>query len=470
MSPFQASRTASLRLAAAAACLVAFLLGWVGLQSAKPESVRGTLPLAPPTPYVRFIPESQATATAIVLHGLNSNKEFMQTLAMALADADIEVYVIDLPGHGDSSARFTYTDSLRVVENLVGTLEGELDIVIGHSMGGSLLADLAPYHTFPTMLLLSPAPIAIEDFSSERFLVVTGTLEAPRVNEFVPALVDAAGGETLWWKFPDATHSTALFDPDKIRRMMEWLLNGETHLRTLQRYGWLTLMALAAIAPAIFCRWKSQSAPNPVTRSISVPSTLVGYVGASAGTALLLRFVNPMGWLDIFALDYLAGMILLTGVLLWRGRSLTVTGRSLVVALISAAYVIGILLIGVVNNLVHSVPSGVQWLWFPILTLVGFPLFLYDNEAIRPIPSAWKRWGTFLLTRLVLWATTVTGVLLLSPEASFLVLIMHFVVVFWLVLWWMTGIVHKISGEPLAAALFAALIQAWVFASLSVRV
>ena len=470
-----------LRLTAIAVCSGAFLLGWMGLRSATPEIERGVLPLDPATPYLRFTPDSSPSATAVLVHGLNSNKEFMQTFAMALTDVGVETYAIDLPGHGDSSAPFNYSDSRRVVDTLLDWIEpgpGNL-IVVGHSMGGALLTDLASARGFRTMLLLSPAPIPLTEFSTERFLIVTGALEAPRINQFIPSLIDAAAGEILWWKFPDAAHSTALFDPDKIRRMVEWVIdsnageeseNSAARLGTLARYGWLVLMALAGVAGAVPLMWRSRTISGETPPSVSLTQALVAYIAASVGGVLLLRLINPMGWLSVFRADYLIGFILVVGLLLWRGRGFSATGGGLAIALIGAVYVIAILVVGVAGNLVHLVPSGIQWLWFPTLTVAGLPLFLHDEQTLRPVVLAWKRWGMFLLTRFILWAAVVTGVLLLNTENTFLVLIMHLVVVFWVLLWWMTGFIARRTGEAGAAALFAAVVHAWALAALLVRV
>ena len=258
VSKYYSIAVVRLRLTAVAVCSGAFALGWIGLRGATPESVRGVLPIDPATPYIHFTPDSSPIATAILVHGLNSSKEFMQTFAMALVDAGVETYAIDLPGHGDSRTSFNYLNSLRALEASLEMVEEEQGnpIVIGHSMGGALLMDLAPERGFDTMLLLSPAPIPVGDFPNERLLVVTGALEFPRINQFVPTLIEAGGGEALWWKFPNATHSTALFDPEKIGHIVEWVVrgeDGEARIRTIRRYGWLMLMALAAITGAVAC-------------------------------------------------------------------------------------------------------------------------------------------------------------------------------------------------------------------------
>ena len=444
-------------------------MGWLGLRSAAPDTVRGVLPLDPATPYVRFVPDSSPTTTAVLVHGLNSNKEFMQTFAMALADAGVDTYAIDLPGHGDSSEPFNYANSLRAVTSLLDTFERQ-PVVVGHSMGGGLLADLAPLREFETMLLLSPVPVPVEDFPARRLLIVSGALEAPRINAFFPTLIESASGETLWLKFPDAGHSTALFAPGKIRQAVEWVVGDEVSSRTTERYVWLLLMALAGFTGGWMLLPRSEEMSPLSPRSPVLTRTLVGYIAASGGAIVLLGFVNPMGWLNLFATDYLFGFILVTGLLLWRGSGFPITGKGVTVGVLAAVYAITVLLAGVGENLIHLVPSGIQWLWFPVLTLAGLPLFVYDELALRSIPVVWKRWGMFLLTRIILWASVVTGVLLLNPDKEFLVLIMHLIVVFWIVLWGGTGLIARRTGEAGAAALFAAIVHGWALASIFVRV
>lgn len=479
-----------LRLTALVVCLGAFLGGWIGLRFAGPDRVTGLFPLDPATPYIRFVPRFPPIATAILIHGLNSNKEFMQTFAMALADAGLETYAIDLPGHGDSSVPFTYTESLRVVEGLLDFL-GSNPVVIGHSMGGAILTELALTRQFETMLLLSPAPVPLENLRSDRLLVVTGALEAPPIHEFVPQLIAAAGPGAESWEFPDATHSTALFDPPKLRRLVEWLGGQVESVRTWERYVWLALMTLAGTAAALVLIWPSkETVPRPRQPVSDVRPTLVWYIAASGGALLVLRSVNPLEWLGIFATDYPIGLLLIVGLLLWAGHArvfhqwptrpattreksgldFTFTLRGVTISLAAAIYVIGVLLVGVGSHLIHLVPSGVQWLWFPVLTAAAFPLFLYDEQNFRPIPSWWRRWGAVIVTRVILWAAVVTGVLLLNTADSFLVLIMHLVVLFWLVLWGVSGFVARATGEPAPTALFAALVHGWALAAIFVRV
>jgi hypothetical protein len=95
---------------------------------------------------------------------------------------------------------------------------------------------------------------------------------------------------------------------------------------------------------------------------------------------------------------------------------------------------------------------------------------LRDEDTLRRIRSTTGRWVAFLATRAVLWAVVVTGVQLWNREAVFLVLVMHIAILFWIGLWFVTGVVAARTGEPAAAALCGALVQGWAFAAIFVRI
>ena len=70
-----------------------------------------------------------------------------------------------------------------------------------------------------------------------------------------------------------------------------------------------------------------------------------------------------------------------------------------------------------------------------------------------------------ILTRGILLALILTGVLTLNRESDFLVLIVPLIAIFWIGLWFAAGIVHRYTQSPIAAALFAATVQGWAFAA-----
>ena len=459
-----------MRLWVSLLCLGAFLIGLWQFDRASPSVTYGVLPIEPPTPYTHFQPDSDPIDQVVLVHGLNSNKELMGTLGLSLADSGFETYAIDLPGHGDSDVPFSAIGSGLAIEAVLDYL-GSAPIVVGHSMGGGLLVDLAPIRSFRKMVLLSPAPVPVESFDAGQTLIITGHLDAPRINEFIPQLIGAAGSAAEWWSFEYGAHSSALFKPTTLRLASRWMGGRPDSDRTVERFAWLVLMALTGIIGALVLL---PSAPDRselrALDSPDLPRTLVSVVAAAGAAILILRVVVPLSWIRLFATDYLMSFVLLAGLLLWRGQWLRTSRHSLMVGVIAATYVLTFFAVGVGSHFIHQIPSGTQWMRFPVLTMASFPLFMFDELQLRSIRGGPERAFAFLTTRIILWAAVITGVLLLNPDSSFLVLITHLVVLFWLVLWWMAGFVRRATADPVATALFSALVQGWAFAALFVRI
>ncbi|HET9131208.1 MAG TPA: alpha/beta fold hydrolase, partial [Terriglobia bacterium] len=152
------------------------LAGW----SSKPSGVRqyGVFASDPATPYFHYAPQGQKRGQVLVVHGLDASKEVMNLLCLGLSDAGFEVYSIDLPGHADSKVGFNAIVARQAVQMALDTL-GPDTIVIGHSLGGALLLDLASERSFGKMVLLSPAPTPVGKIRAEKMLVLTGQFELP---------------------------------------------------------------------------------------------------------------------------------------------------------------------------------------------------------------------------------------------------------------------------------------------------
>ena len=64
----------------------------------------------------------------LVVHGLDSARNVMNILSFSLADAGFEVYAIDLPGHGESRARFNAVQATRVVGSVLAVLKAKIAV------------------------------------------------------------------------------------------------------------------------------------------------------------------------------------------------------------------------------------------------------------------------------------------------------------------------------------------------------
>lgn len=449
-----------------------FALSLTLYRQTRPATEQGAFSGNVEIPYIHTRSAGEPPAgRALLVHGLDSNKEFMQLLAMAMTDAGFETWSIDLPGHGDSPARFDSPTSLEAIRASLDEL-GENTIIVGHSLGAGLAAELAMSRPVPTMVLLSPPPIPLSRLRVSRLLVISGGFDAPRIDASIPALLEHAGGGAEWQRFAWAAHSSILYNPVEQRSLIEWLGGRTGDLRTTERLFWIAMMfvSLVGLAVAASLRVAAEGkAPRPGAL-LPTPATsdVIARVGALGVGVGILAVVNPLAWLHVFRTDYLIGLVMISGLILWRGRGFRLSLPGLAMALGA----VGTLLLAVWlagATLTHLVPSGEQWLRFPVVTAAFLPLALYDERVLRSYPPL-KMWGMFLLSRALIWAAIMTGVLVFSPESVFMVLIVHFIMLGWIPVWWLAGLVARATGEPAAAALFTSLFLGWVFAALFVTI
>ncbi len=447
------------------------VLAWMRITALEPVREDGFLPIEPPTPYIRYIPDIEPRTRVLVVHGLNANKEFMQILCAALADSGFEVYNIDLPGHGDSPAGFNGVLARRTLEQAVSRLNP--DAAIGHSLGAGLLLDLAHDVHFRALVLISPAPTPIDNVDLRHTLVTTGRWDIPAVNSFVPRLQGAE-----WRQYKWGMHSSAPLNPVQIRDIVHWLGGETTRLRTGSRMAWLGLMFSTAFVLGITLLPRRTA--QRVSAAFSAKEVILAFILACGIAIVVLRFFLVLRSIRLFATDYLVSFLFVAGLVLMavavsrkdsllsllKGRP----GHSIAIAVAAAVYVI--LIIGLLtgSHLIHMTVSDGRWWRCPVIAAATFPLFLFDEIATRHVGNGWEHAALGILTRALLAASTATGVLILNRHDSFLVLILGLIVLFWIALWLCTELVSRRVQNPIAAALFAALVQGWMFAAWFVTV
>jgi pimeloyl-ACP methyl ester carboxylesterase len=440
------------------------------------EPVRedGMLDISPPTPFYHYLPAGKPNGRALVVHGLDSNKEFMQIFCAALADAGAEAYAIDLPGHGDSAVPFNALDASRTIENAVERLKP--DTIVGHSLGAGLILDLEDSLPFQSLVLISPAPTPVDEIKPRHILVTTGRFDIPAIRQFVSQLGSVDQMEFKW-----GMHSSVPQNPGDIRKIVQWLGKDTNGLRTTQRLTWVGLMFAAGLTLGMVML--SQRTKQPRLAILSGTEVIVGFVFACVVAVSVLRFIVVLRWIRFFAADYLVSLLFVSGTVMttlfmWRrnrsgivvkhGMSLNV--NPCVIGIAAAAYVIVVIGLLAASHLIHmSLSNGRLWR-FPIISAAAFPLFVFDEAATRQVPGVWKQMILGILTRCLLAASLATGVLTLNRESSFMALLVIMMLLYWIVLWFVTGMVSRRIQDPIAAALFAALVQGWMFAAWFVTV
>jgi hypothetical protein len=265
---------------------------------------------------------------------------------------------------------------------------------------------------------------------------------------------------------PWAGHAGSVFQPGPIREIVSWLGGDPSTLRTGVRLFWLLTETICVVL--IPCLW-FPGKPIPPER-IHVPSRLVSYV-ASCLAALWLSSVVAFEGLRLYSTEFIVRFVLLMGLLLLPAylRKLDRRTSKLIAGLLAAAGVITVA--GYIGApLAHLHLSSGRWWRFIAIALATLPLSLADEVLLRPIRPWWKAAGAATLTRVLIAAFVLTGVLTTSRNDAFVGLLIHFVVLFWVAMWLVGELVRRNIQNAVGTAVFMAAVQAWVFASVFVLV
>jgi hypothetical protein len=429
----------------------------------------GVFSTDPETPFFHYIPQGPSRGRILAVHGLNASKNVMNILCRGLADAGFEVYSIDLPGHGDSREPFHALRARSAVRQVLERL-GPDTVVAGHSLGGALLLDIASERHVSAMVLFSPAPAPLVSFQADRTLLLVGQFDPGGIRAFAPRIADVGGSSVEARDLPWVGHSGGLFRPWVIEDVAQWL-DGESpqQLFTGRRLLLLMLILISGLAAGVALLATRGAVLQQEPSAPTVAGSLLDYVMAALAAAVVQVVVNAGAWLRLFATDYLVGFFFLTGLflLLLRLRSRpAISLRNTRVALTAAACLL-LLAVWFGGEIAHTAVSGSRWWRFAAVAGMSLPLFLADQLVLGRIRSAWQRAGAAIVSRALLGAVVVSSVLTVHREAAFLLLLTHLVVLFWIGLWFAAVLIRK-RTDPFSAALFAAIVQGWLFAAMFV--
>jgi pimeloyl-ACP methyl ester carboxylesterase len=448
-----------------------FALAWIELSALTPRRDSGVLAIDPPTPFDRYGESESPIGRVLMVHGLDASRQSSELISAALADSGFEVYAIDLPGHGASRTAFQIDRAEQAIRNARAAL-GEESIVIGHSMGAGLLLDMAATDHFSTLVLLAVPPIPIGEIHADHLLFATAEFDIPRILSFLPIATDIGGNNAQSFLLSWGAHSSPIFNPGHIKRVVEWLGGDGGKTRTVARMVWIGVMLISSIVFGFACLPGRQLPPS----DLSMKTVLVRYVVACSAALFALKFTHPFAWIRLFAADYLIGFLAITGLVLGvialYGPFRTSSGnsRALIIALLAATYVITVPGLLVASHVVHFSLADGRWWRFPLIAIMSLPLFFADEVLIRRVRPRWKSETAAILTRGLLLAFVLTGVLTFNRESAFLLMVVPLIAFLWLALWFAAGVVHRHTQSETAAAVFSALVQGWAFAALFVMI
>jgi pimeloyl-ACP methyl ester carboxylesterase len=450
--------------------------------------------------------------SVILLHGLAANKKLMSYLAQGFASLNLRVFVPDLPGHGRTPGPFSFaraeTCSDALVRQLIarGAVDPARTILAGHSMGGALAVRLAAHTPVAGVIAISPAPMVSTYGVSNSMLiftqppatpantlVISGSAEPRSIRDSARSLIsgpnEASGKYTV---IPGSTHVSLLFDPEVAKASEAWvsqvlklepptvlpsrvplagsilglfgvlLLAGPFLRETL---GQNSLLAAGSLGD-------NQDAPLDEPHSpILAPGVVRSFLeiaAASIMNVLILRLWNPFGILHVFEGDYLAGFLLMLGVvllLLHRNRvaSLWKMKPGPLLAAAFAGIVLPLLIYSWFDLTISEAWMTLgRWLRFPALLVAALPYHAAEELLLGPARARLGkvRLLVALAFRSIIWTVLIGGIFLLHNGEILPLLLAPYFAVFCLLQRTGMDVVRKSTSSPLAAALFGAILLA----------
>jgi pimeloyl-ACP methyl ester carboxylesterase len=458
-------------------------------------------------------PASVAPAgSVILLHGLSANRRVMSYLGSDFAAHGLRTYMPDLPGHGDNRDRFSFAKAQECAASMVEYLDrtGVIDltktILIGHSMGGDIAIRLADREPAVATVAISPGPLNLPRRIPANLLVTSAQYDFGPLKRQAQAIADAAGSERI---APDdfaqkrafqlqhlagATHTSVLLDRNVARQAETWAMQAlfpsvtektaapDLDLPTYQTSGavrrrlagalggLIGILCILPFAVEIASRLSGSTQEDSSAIHLSCLVALTEVAVISLAAVLVLTVWVPLKFLHIYTGDYLASLMLISGVLLlalnWNAAksARAVNWRALVCAtILGFAVILGT---GAWLNwqLTDLWMNGPRWARFMALLPIAW-IFCFAEEVVlgnvgHGTPRA-LRFAMFLGLRLELWLACVLAYYELVSGQALIVLLFAGLAAFSILQGLVTSALRRRTGAPAAASLFGAILFAW---------
>ena len=464
--------------------------------------------------------EDETQGTVILLHGLAANKKIMSYLARGFALLNMRVFVPDLPGHGRTPGPFSYARADACSESLVRQLisrraiDPARTILAGHSMGGAIAIRVGSRVPVAGAIAISPAPMATtygvpasmllfndKVLAPPNTLILSESLASPKIRETSRSLiVGAAAASSKFVVIPRSTHVSLLFDREAVRVSQAWVaqvLKFEPKPGVPSRLplaGALAGLAGILLLAGPFLRETlgirslpargDGKVPTETTTPVIIEEPSSPIIALSVGRVLLevasislvivgllqaaSRGSHPFALFHVFEGDYLAGFLLIVGVILllahWKDLGIFVQWKPApLLATVLAAIILPVLIYSWLDLTVTEAwltPS--RWLRLPGLFVAVLPYHAAEELLLgsQRARSGKMRLFVGLAIRLVVSVALFLGVFVLHNGEILLVLLAPYVAAFCLLQRLGTDVVRKGTGSPIAAAIFGAILLA----------
>jgi pimeloyl-ACP methyl ester carboxylesterase len=436
----------------------------------------------------------------------------MQTAGHWLASLGLRVYLVDLPGHGDSREPFSYGRAEQCAEEVLellarrGEVSPDRTVLVGHSMGGAIAVRLADRFPAAATLAISPAPLRLPRRMPANLLIVSAQFDMRALRDTAHELLRAAGGQrTELEDFRQrravrlvdergSTHTGLLFGHRVDRLFAEWVPKalGESQPGAADPPGYPAaggilglvglLMMFPLVASGVTFLWGTDHKEIADAPPAGSRAAIARWVVAALVAVGVLNFWVPLRALRIYTGAYLGSFLLLVGVLLLMllRRHVKTVFRFDARAMVAAGWaaMATIVAIGLWLNwqLTDAWPDGARWLRLALLVPVCWPYFFVEAAALGP-PQGTKglasqearhtrgrRFALFLALRLSLWLALVFALFVFRNGQVLVLLLAVYLGLFAIMERLGSDAIWRRTGSATAAALFGAILAAWFLA------
>ncbi|HKV47323.1 MAG TPA: alpha/beta hydrolase, partial [Candidatus Acidoferrales bacterium] len=390
------------------------------------------------------------------------------------------------------------------------SLDPAKTILLGHSMGGEIAVRMADKIPLAATIAISPAPMVMPRRMPSNLLVFSAQFDVWQLKGQAAALQKAAGGDRTnpqdfaqqrafdLVKVPFATHTSMLTDRTVAHRAELWAMQAllpqadpktlalNLDLGTYSTFGRgrmrlagtvFGLIGLALMLPlgiAIAGKAGGEVA-EPIEQATPNRWILLGQgmIGAMFGVLLLMK-VNLLGFIHLYAGDYLASEALVMAIILLvfnraaARMAFSARPRALVAAGVLA---FGFLLaFGAWFNweIADLWLNAPRWARFAELLPFAYIFLFAEQAALGPVGSGKARatrFGVFLGLRFEIWLACVVAFFVLASGQILLPILVVQFGVFSAAQGLVSDALRRRTGSLAAAALFGAILTAWFVAA-----
>jgi len=410
-----------------------------------------------------------------------------------------------------------------------GRIDPRTTALVGHSMGAAVAIRMADREPVVATVAISPAPMKLPSRMPANLLVFTAQFDIPPLTKEAKDLEAAAGGDRKeaedfaqlrafdLERIPFATHTSLLLDRRVAHRSELWAMRAlfpsvatetlalNVDLATYETFNFgrrrlagamLGLVGLLMVFPfvasavvQVFWIFRSVASRADSAQATDLhddsrtdsldraPGRVLilfeGIICALTGALLLMVFV-PLKFLHVYSGDYLASLVLIYGAMLLilnRVSARAAFSLDLVTKIAATALGIGtILAVGAWLNwqLTDGWLNAPRWLRFCALVPVLWILAYAEEVVLGPVDSGWRRairFGFAMALRLELWLVCAIAYYELVSGQVLILLLVTALAVFSILQRLGTDALRRRTSSAPAAALFGAILGAWLIAS-----